>query len=147
MISAVKNITSNFFDTHEIHLHVPEGATPKDGPSAGITMAVALLSLATHTTIKKNFAMTGELSLVNRVLPIGGLREKIVAARRNNISNIIIPHANITDVAQIPSYITNKVSVYPVSTLKEVLALLFPKFLSDTPSVQKLDILKLQQTI
>lgn len=132
-------VDTDFFNTNEIHLHVPEGGTPKDGPSAGITLAVALISLATQTTMKSNFAMTGELSLVKQVLPIGGLREKIVAARRNKIKNIIIPKANITDLEEIPSYITKGINIYPVSHLEDVFALLFPKMKFNCPPVKKLN--------
>lgn len=121
------NIDTNFFEENEIHLHVPEGATPKDGPSAGITMSVALLSLAMNSTITQNFAMTGEISLVKQVLPIGGLREKIVAARRNKIKNIIIPYANLPSLSEIPDYIKKNVNIYPVKHLDEVFALMFSK--------------------
>ncbi len=117
----------DFFSTHDIHLHVPEGATPKDGPSAGITMASALFSFILKKRINTTFAMTGELSLIGKVLPIGGLREKIVAARRNKIKNIIIPNSNISDLQEIPQYIQKGLTIYPVSTIEEVFALLFPR--------------------
>ncbi len=126
MLSPSAEAKDAFTATHEIHLHVPAGATPKDGPSAGITMASALLSLLLQKTVKQNFAMTGELSLIGQVLPIGGLREKIVAARRNKIKNIIIPKSNMPDLEEIPEYVKNGITIYPVSEIGEVFALLFP---------------------
>lgn len=117
---------NTFTAKHDIHLHVPAGATPKDGPSAGITMSSALLSLLLQKTVRQNFAMTGELSLIGQVLPIGGLREKIVAARRNKIRNIIIPKSNLPDLEEIPDYIKNGIKIYSVSEIQEVYALLFP---------------------
>lgn len=124
-ISPDFNIKSEFFDKNTIHLHIPEGATPKDGPSAGITMASTLLSLATGKQIKNNLAMTGELSLTGKVLPIGGLKEKTIAARRNNIKTIIIPKANERDLEEIPEYIRKGIKFYPVLTLEEVIKLIF----------------------
>lgn len=135
-------IDGKFFDEHEIHLHVPEGATPKDGPSAGITMSSAFLSLVLKKTITPNFAMTGEVSLVKQVLPIGGLREKIVAARRNNIKNIIIPKANVVDLEEIPAYITKNVNIYPVHQLEEVFALLFPSLKLTIEIPKKIAVMK-----
>ena len=90
-ISAEHGVAADFWEKNLIHLHVPAGATPKDGPSAGITLASALLSLATGKKLKKSLAMTGELSLVGRVLPIGGLKEKVIAARRNRIKQSHLP--------------------------------------------------------
>ena len=83
----------DFFDMSMVHLHVPEGATPKDGPSAGVTMATALVSLARKERIKRPLAMTGELTLTGQVLPVGGIREKVIAARRSKIMELILPHA------------------------------------------------------
>ena len=114
-----------FFEKAQVHMHIPEGATPKDGPSAGITMASTLLSLATGKQIKTNLAMTGELSLTGKVLPIGGLKEKTIAARRNNIKTIIIPEANERDLEEIPEYIRKGIKFYPVVTLEEVSKLMF----------------------
>ena len=124
-ISSDFNIVPEFFDKNTIHLHIPEGATPKDGPSAGITMASTLLSLATGKQIKKNLAMTGELSLTGKVLPIGGLKEKTIAARRNKIKTIIIPEANQRDLEEIPEYIRKGIKFHPVVTLEEVIKLIF----------------------
>lgn len=124
-ISADYNVEPEFFDKNTIHLHIPEGATPKDGPSAGITMASTLLSLATGKQLKKDLAMTGELSLTGKVLPIGGLKEKTIAGRRNKIKTIIIPDANQRDLEEIPEYIRRGIKFYPVATLEEVLKLIF----------------------
>ncbi len=115
----------NWFDDHLIHLHVPEGATPKDGPSAGITMATALLSLIRNKRIKPAFAMTGELSLTGQVLPIGGLKEKTVAAKRNKIKHIIIPQQNVRDLDDIPEHVRKGLTFHPVSRMEEVVELLF----------------------
>lgn len=116
---------SGWFDSNTIHIHVPEGATPKDGPSAGITMTTALVSLLTGKPMKAATAMTGELSLTGRVLPIGGLREKTVAAKRNKIKRIIIPKANLRDLDDIPEIVKKGVTFHPVSRMDEVLELVF----------------------
>ena len=116
---------SGWFDSNTIHIHVPEGATPKDGPSAGITMTTALVSLLTGKPMKAATAMTGELSLTGRVLPIGGLREKTVAAKRNKIKHIIIPKANLRDLDDIPEIVKKGVTFHPVSHMDEVLELVF----------------------
>ena len=115
-----------WFETHTIHLHIPEGATPKDGPSAGITMTVALLSLLSGKVIKPKLAMTGELSLTGQVLPIGGLKEKTIAARRNGIKEIIIPAANIRDLEKIPEHVKKGIQFHPVMTMEEVIQKAFP---------------------
>ncbi len=116
---------SKWFEENTVHLHIPEGATPKDGPSAGITMAVTFTSLFRGKKIKANLAMTGELSLTGQVLPIGGLREKTVAAKRNKIKTIIIPKANERDLEEIPSHVKNGIKFIPVSDVREVIDLAF----------------------
>jgi ATP-dependent Lon protease len=118
-------ITREYFENNQIHLHIPEGATPKDGPSAGITMAASLLSLARKKRIKTNLAMTGELSLVGKVLPIGGLKEKTIAARRNKIKTIIIPKQNEKDLEEIPDHIKKGITFRPVETMEEVIETAF----------------------
>ncbi len=115
-----------FFEKNTVHLHIPEGATPKDGPSAGITMAITLMSLCMNKQIRKHLAMTGELSLTGKVLPIGGLKEKVIAARRNKIKTIIIPHQNKRDLEEIPEHIKKGITFHSVSRLEEVLKLSFP---------------------
>lgn len=121
------NIDLAFFDDNTVHLHIPEGATPKDGPSAGITMTSALLSLAMNRKIKPATAMTGELSLTGNVLPIGGLKEKTIAARRNRVKDIIIPADNERDLDEIPDHIKKGITFHPVSRYEEVFRILFPK--------------------
>ncbi|NOY72783.1 MAG: endopeptidase La [Gammaproteobacteria bacterium] len=115
------------FDRSIIHLHVPEGATPKDGPSAGITIATALLSLAKNKKIGLNVAMTGELTLSGDVFPVGGIREKVIAARRAKLKNIILPAQNQRDYEELPSYIQNGLHVHFVSHFSEVVKIVYPK--------------------
>lgn len=115
----------NFFDRHFIHLHVPEGATPKDGPSAGITMALALYSLAHNRPLPRRIAMTGELSLTGKVWPIGGVREKVIAAKRVKVHELIFPKANQKDFEELPEYIRKGMSVHFVSYFDEVLAIVY----------------------
>ena len=116
---------SSWFDKYTVHIHVPEGATPKDGPSAGITLTTALISLLTEKTIRPHLAMTGELSLTGQVLPIGGLREKTVAAKRNKIKHIIIPQANVRDLDDIPEIVKKGITFHPVSRIEQVLEISF----------------------
>ncbi|MGN1393374.1 MAG: endopeptidase La [Succinivibrionaceae bacterium] len=118
-------VDKNFFEKALIHLHVPEGATPKDGPSAGVTMASALLSLAMNKAPKKGYAMTGELSLTGSVLAIGGIREKVVAAKRVGINKLIVPSANKEDVQELPDYVKDGVEFYYADTYKDVAKELF----------------------
>ena len=116
---------ADLFKHHFIHLHVPAGATPKDGPSAGITMASALYSLATVKAAKKGFAMTGELTLTGRVMPIGGVKEKTIAAKRAKIKNLIFPEGNRKDYEELPDHIRKGIEPYFVSTFEEVVAICF----------------------
>ncbi len=120
-IAKDKKIESEFFDKHDIHIHVPEGATPKDGPSAGITMCTAITSLATKKKVKANLAMTGEITLAGKVLKIGGLKEKLIAAKRSGITNVIVPHENLGDVEEIESNILKDLQIIPVKNITEVL--------------------------
>jgi ATP-dependent Lon protease len=114
-------IKPDALNNKEIHIHVPAGAIPKDGPSAGITMAVALFSALTGIPVKKDVAMTGEITLRGGVLPVGGLKEKALAALRNNIKNVIIPYPNKKDLVDLPHYIRKKVNFLPVKHMDEVL--------------------------
>jgi ATP-dependent Lon protease len=118
---------TEWFNKNHIHLHIPEGATPKDGPSAGITMATALLSLIREKVITPKLVMTGELSLTGRVLPIGGLKEKTVAARRNKAKHIIYPKQNERDLDDIPEHIKAGIEFHPVERFEEVLGLALPE--------------------
>ena len=113
--------SEDWFEKNIIHLHIPEGAVKKDGPSAGITMATAFMSLLTGKIIKGHLAMTGELSLTGQVLPIGGLREKTVAARRNGIKTILIPKANVRDLSDIPDHVKAGITFIPVTRAEEVM--------------------------
>jgi ATP-dependent Lon protease len=125
-VTSNRIVSSDWYEKQVVHLHIPEGATPKDGPSAGITMATALLSLVTGQTIKPNLAMTGELSLTGQVLPIGGLKEKTIAARRNGMKDIIIPKPNLRDLDDIPEHVRKGITFHPVSHMEEVLAIALP---------------------
>ena len=116
---------AKWFDENTVHLHIPEGATPKDGPSAGITMAATFVSLFTGKTLKPNLAMTGELSLTGQVLPIGGLREKTVAAKRNKIKMILIPKQNLRDLDDMPARVKAGIKFIPVSDVSEVIKAAF----------------------
>ena len=109
------------FDKRDIHVHVPEGATPKDGPSAGIGMATAIVSLLTGIPVRRDIAMTGEVTLRGRVLPIGGLKEKLLAALRGGIKTVLIPEENVKDLADIPANVKNGLEIIPVSRMDEVL--------------------------
>ncbi len=115
----------DFFSTHFIHLHVPAGATPKDGPSAGITMALALYSLATGKAVQVRLAMTGELTLTGKVLPIGGIKEKIIAARRVGITKLIFPNENKFDFEELPDFIKEGITIYFVDYFKDVLNIIY----------------------
>jgi ATP-dependent Lon protease len=114
-------IHPSLFEKRDIHVHVPEGATPKDGPSAGIAMTTAIISVLTGIPVRKDVAMTGEITLRGRVLPIGGLKEKLLAALRGGIKTVIIPEENAKDLAEIPAEVQTKMDIIPVSRLDEVL--------------------------
>jgi ATP-dependent Lon protease len=114
-------IKPTLFDTRDIHVHVPEGATPKDGPSAGIAMATAIISVMTGIPVRHDVAMTGEITLRGRVLPIGGLKEKLLAALRFGIKKVLIPIDNVRDLKEIPEIVTKGLEIVPVSRMDEVL--------------------------
>lgn len=116
-----------FFEKSQIHLHIPEGATPKDGPSAGITMTTSLLSLLLNTPVRENLGMTGELTLTGRVLPIGGLREKLIAARRSKLNVLIFPRENLRDYDELPEYLKKGIEVHFVDYYDDVFKIAFPK--------------------
>jgi len=115
-------IKPTLFDKTDVHLHVPEGATPKDGPSAGVAMAVAITSVLTGIPIRKDLAMTGEITLRGRVLPIGGLKEKLLAALRSGIKTVLIPQENEKDLAEVPENVKSQLEIIPISTADEALA-------------------------
>ena len=114
-------ISNAFFEKHDIHIHIPEGAVPKDGPSAGITMATAMISAITNRKVRADVAMTGEITLRGRVLPIGGLKEKLLAAKAAGVKTVLVPEKNMRDVAEIASEITKGLEIIPVTTMEEVL--------------------------
>lgn len=126
-VSKEYGIDEKFFKEHDIHIHIPEGATPKDGPSAGITMATAMLSAITEKKVRADIAMTGEITLRGRVLPIGGLKEKLLAAKNAGIKTVLVPKENEIDVEEISAEITKGLEILPVSYMSEVLkhALIF----------------------
>ena len=111
-------------EDHDIHIHLPAGATPKDGPSAGIAMTASLLSTLTNLPVNNTIAMTGEISLRGRVLPIGGLKEKTLAAHRAGIKTVLFPKDNIHDLDDIPEDVKNEIEMIPVSELKEAIGML-----------------------
>jgi len=114
-------IHPSLFEKKDIHVHVPEGATPKDGPSAGVAMATAIISVLTGIPVRKDVAMTGEITLRGRVLPIGGLKEKLLAALRGGITTVIIPEENVKDLADIPDELKKKLDIVPASRMEDVL--------------------------
>ena len=111
----------DLLEKHDLHIHVPEGATPKDGPSAGITMCTAITSLALGKKVKANLAMTGEITLAGKVLKIGGLKEKLIAAKRSGITNVIIPKENTGDLEEMETNILRDLNIIPVTNITEVL--------------------------
>jgi len=119
--SPLFGIIPTLFDKYDIHVHVPEGATPKDGPSAGIAMVTSIVSMLTETSIRKDVAMTGEVTLRGNVLPIGGLKEKLLAALRGGIKTVVIPADNVKDLVEIPDNVKNNLEIIPVKTVEEVL--------------------------
>jgi ATP-dependent Lon protease len=120
--AASLGIKPPMFERRDIHVHVPEGATPKDGPSAGVGMATAIVSVLTGISVRRDVAMTGEITLRGRVLPIGGLKEKLLAALHAGIKTVLIPKDNEKDLAEIPDNAKKALEIVPVSTVDEVLA-------------------------
>ncbi|HJP97209.1 MAG TPA: endopeptidase La [Rhodanobacteraceae bacterium] len=132
--SQLLGISADFHDKFDIHVHVPEGATPKDGPSAGIAMATALVSALTKNPVRAEIAMTGEITLRGRVLPIGGLKEKLLAAHRGGITTVVIPEENKKDLAEIPKNITDALTIHPVRWIDQVLELALENPLTPLPA-------------
>jgi ATP-dependent Lon protease len=121
--SQMLGIPASYHDTHDMHIHVPEGATPKDGPSAGVAMCTALVSVCTQIPVRADVAMTGEITLRGEVLPIGGLKEKLLAARRGGIKTVIIPKENERDLKEVPDNIKAHLEIIAVKWIDEVLAI------------------------
>ena len=115
------NVADNYFQEHDIHIHIPEGAVPKDGPSAGITMATAVLSAVTGRKVRRDLAMTGEISLRGRVMPVGGLKEKILAAKMLGIKTVLVPFENKRDVEEIDKEITGGLEILYMKDMDEVI--------------------------
>ncbi len=115
-------IASNFYEKNDIHIHLPEGATPKDGPSAGIAIVTAMVSALTKIPVRADVAMTGEITLRGEVLPIGGLKEKLLAAQRGGIKHVLIPQGNVKDLAEIPANVKQKLEIHPVKWIEQVLS-------------------------
>lgn len=124
-VSRDYQIADDFFEEHDIHVHIPEGAVPKDGPSAGITMATAMLSAITEQKVRADIAMTGEVTLRGRVLPIGGLKEKLLAAKNAGIKTVLVPKKNLADVEELSQEITKGLEILPVEHMEEVLKAAF----------------------
>ena len=115
-------IKPDFYEKHDVHIHVPEGATPKDGPSAGGAMAISLISIFTGIAVRSDTAMTGEITLRGQILKIGGLKEKLLAAKRGGIKNVIIPKENEADLQEIPEQILKSLNIIPVEWVDEVIS-------------------------
>jgi ATP-dependent Lon protease len=132
-------IKAEQFEKSDIHIHVPEGATPKDGPSAGIAMTTAKVSVFTGIPVRADVAMTGEITLRGEVLPIGGLKEKLLAAQRGGIKTVLIPEQNVKDLADIPDNVKNKLEIVPVRWIDKVLEVALerqPEALVETAPVE-----------
>jgi len=128
-------IEKDFNKRTDVHIHVPEGAIPKDGPSAGITLATTLVSALARVPIRKDVAMTGEITLRGKVLPIGGVKEKVLAAHRAGVKNIVLPKDNEKDLADIPKNVLDTLNVYMVQTMDEVLKIALADPLPSRPTV------------
>jgi len=120
-------LNPDFYKGKEIHIHLPEGAIPKDGPSAGITMALAMLSAVSGKPASNSVAMTGEITLTGSILPIGGLNEKLLAAKRNDIKTVLIPKENEIDLKEISDKVKEGLKVVPIAKLEEAVPYVFPK--------------------
>ena len=126
-------IPDSVFEKNDLHVHVPEGATPKDGPSAGIAICTALVSAMTGIAVKKEVAMTGEITLRGKVLPIGGLKEKLLAALRGGLKTVLIPKENVKDLSEIPENVKGDLEIIPVEDVTEVLDKALTRTLTPIP--------------
>ena len=135
-------ITEDAFEKKDIHIHFPEGATPKDGPSAGIAITTALVSVLTGIPVRADVAMTGEITLRGEVLPIGGLKEKLLAAHRGGIKLALIPEENVKDLIDIPDNVKNAIEVVPVRWIDKVLELALEKVPTALPELTAEEIAK-----
>jgi ATP-dependent Lon protease len=128
------NLPKNFNRTSDVHIHIPEGAIPKDGPSAGITLATTLVSALARVPVRKDVAMTGEITLRGKVLPIGGVKEKVLAAHRAGLKNIILPKDNEKDLADIPKNVLDTLGIYLVDNMDEVLKVALAEPIAGSPA-------------
>ena len=120
-ISYIRSIDPNFYKEKDLHIHIPEGAVPKDGPSAGVTMCTAIISTLTDTPVRKDIAMTGEITLRGKVLPVGGIREKVLAAHRAGIKKVLLPAENERDIEDIPKNVRKQMEFVLLHTVDEAL--------------------------
>lgn len=120
--------SSKFFEDNNIHLHVPEGAKPKDGPSAGCTMVTSIVSLALNTPVSSDIAMTGEITLTGKILKVGGIKVKVIAARRSGVKKVILPKPNEPDWKELPDYVKAGLDVYFVNEYQDVFDICFPGY-------------------
>ena len=130
-------IVEDFYQKIDLHIHLPEGATPKDGPSAGVGICTAIVSALTHIPVRADVAMTGEITLRGEVLPIGGLKEKLLAALRGGIKTVLIPEDNVRDLVEIPDNVKNKLEIHPVKWIEQVLEQALeckPEILTESPA-------------
>ena len=127
--AAAWGVNAEFFRKHDIHIHVPEGAVPKDGPSAGVTLTTALVSALLEIPVRQNVAMTGEVTLRGRVLPIGGLKEKLMAAYRAGVKTVLIPSENMKDLEDVAQVVLDKLTIKPMDDVQQVLELTLTKAL------------------
>jgi ATP-dependent Lon protease len=118
-------VSPRFFDNYDIHIHIPSGAIPKDGPSAGVTMAASLVSLLSERPVKPFLAMTGEITLRGKVMPVGGIKEKVIAARRAGITEVILPKQNQKDLDEVPDHVKKKLKFHYAETVDDVMKLAF----------------------
>ena len=126
-LSIIKGMGCTIEKDHCIHIHVPAGAIPKDGPSAGVTLVTSIISLLTNKVVREDLAMTGEITLRGVVLPVGGIKEKVLAARRAGFTTIIMPKMNEKDLSDIEPYVTNDLTIHFVETIEDVIAIAFPE--------------------
>ncbi len=138
-------IANDFYEKNDIHIHFPEGATPKDGPSAGIAITTALVSILTGIPVRADVAMTGEITLRGEVLPIGGLKEKLLAAHRGGIKTVLIPQQNVKDLADIPENIKNQLEIHPVQWIDEVLAFALASQPQPLPEIVEINTLAVKE--